>query len=192
MPLNKQFGYLFRKDFNSFEEFATAAAHELAHGRLSLRHPFDKSLGLSEGDLPDNLMDYRNGRELAKWQWDVIHDPGVVVRIFERDKDAATVVNIMEKGDLVQGENIGLTPGGRVIFKVRSLKTQEKIVFLIKRNSPYIYGFEVYSTKSGELLEKFSWTNETYQSSGSTIEQSGRVELTYNNKTDAEVYIYRS
>lgn len=88
MPLNKQYGYLFRDDFKDFEEFATAAAHELAHGRLSLKHPFDKSLGLSEGDLPDNLMDYRNGRTLAKWQWDVIHDPGVVVRIFERDKDA--------------------------------------------------------------------------------------------------------
>ena len=89
MPLNKQFGYLFRRDFGSFEEFAVAAAHELAHGRLSLRHPFDKSLGLPEGSVADNLMDYRHGRELAKWQWDVIHDPGIVVRVFERDEDAA-------------------------------------------------------------------------------------------------------
>lgn len=89
MPLDKQFGYLFRRDFDSFDAFAVAAAHELAHGRLSLRHPFDKSLGLSEGDLAENLMDYRDGTELAKWQWDVIHDPGIVVRIFERDEDAA-------------------------------------------------------------------------------------------------------
>ncbi len=89
MPLNKQFGYLFCRDFGSFEEFAVAAAHELAHGRLSLRHPFDKSLGLPEGSVADNLMDYRHGRELAKWQWDVIHDPGIVVRVFERDEDAA-------------------------------------------------------------------------------------------------------
>ena len=91
MPLNKQFGYLFRRDFGSFEEFAVAAAHELAHGRLSLRHPFDKSLGLPEGSVADNLMDYRHGRELAKWQWDVIHDPGIVLRVFERDEDAAKV-----------------------------------------------------------------------------------------------------
>ena len=89
MPLNKQFGYLFRRDFGSFEEFAVAAAHELAHGRLSLRHPFDKSLGLPEGSVADNLMDYRHGRELAKWQWDVIHDPGIVLRVFEQDEDAA-------------------------------------------------------------------------------------------------------
>ena len=93
MPLNKQFGYLFRRDFGSFEEFAVAAAHELAHGRLSLRHPFDKSLGLPEGSVSDNLMDYRNGRELAKWQWDVIHDPGIVLRVFERDEDAAIQQN---------------------------------------------------------------------------------------------------
>ena len=91
MPLNKQFGYLFRRDFGSFEEFAVAAAHELAHGRLSLRHPFDKSLGLPEGSVADNLMDYRHGRELAKWQWDVIHDPGIVLRVFEQDEDAAKV-----------------------------------------------------------------------------------------------------
>ena len=49
-------------------EFATAVAHELGHSHLSLKHPFDKTPGLAEGDLPDNLMDYRNGRELAKWQ----------------------------------------------------------------------------------------------------------------------------
>ena len=93
MPLNKQFGYLFRRDFGSFEEFAVAAAHELAHGRLSLRHPFDKSLGLPEGSVADNLMDYRHGRELAKWQWDVIHDPGIVLRVFERDEDVAIIVD---------------------------------------------------------------------------------------------------
>ncbi len=93
MPLGKQYGYLFRDDFKNFDAFSVAAAHELAHGRLSLRHPFDKSLGLSEGDVPDNLMDYRNGTHLAKWQWDVIHDPGVVVRLFERDEDGAIQQN---------------------------------------------------------------------------------------------------
>ncbi len=89
MPRNCQFGYVFRQDFASFNSFCLAVAHELCHGRLSLKHIFDNSYGLSEGDLAENLMDYRDGSHLAKWQWDVIHDPGVVVRIFERDKDAA-------------------------------------------------------------------------------------------------------
>jgi hypothetical protein len=33
-------------------------------------------------------MDYNNGTHIAKWQWDLIHDPGVVVSIFEKDEDA--------------------------------------------------------------------------------------------------------
>ncbi len=91
MPRNCQFGYVFRQDFTGFDSFCLAVAHELCHGRLSLKHIFDNSYGLSEGDLAENLMDYRDGSHLAKWQWDLIHDPGVVVRIFERDKDAEKV-----------------------------------------------------------------------------------------------------
>jgi hypothetical protein len=33
-------------------------------------------------------MDYNNGVHIAKWQWDLIHDPGVILRVFERDEDA--------------------------------------------------------------------------------------------------------
>jgi hypothetical protein len=34
-------------------------------------------------------MDYTGGAtHIAKWQWDLIHDQGVIVRVFERDKDA--------------------------------------------------------------------------------------------------------
>ncbi len=99
MPRNCQFGYVFRQDFTGFDSFCLAVAHELCHGRLSLKHIFDNSYGLSEGDLAENLMDYRDGSHLAKWQWDLIHDPGVVVRIFERDKDVA----IQPKQDTIEG-----------------------------------------------------------------------------------------
>ncbi len=127
MPLGKQYGYLFRDDFKNFDAFSVAAAHELAHGRLSLRHPFDKSLGLSEGDVPDNLMDYRNGTHLAKWQWDVIHDPGVVVRIFERDKDAMKRVDLkIDRGDY----NIGGHED--ILFYLLSYKEDELVYNLQK------------------------------------------------------------
>ena len=194
MPLNKQFGYLFRRDFGSFEEFAVAAAHELAHGRLSLRHPFDKSLGLPEGSVADNLMDYRHGRELAKWQWDVIHDPGIVLRVFERDEDAAIVDRTMEAGDLAKGENIGLDPSGKVIFKVEPLQSGAKVVFLIKKDMPYIYGFRIYTDKDGDekILEEFKWDKDTYTSSGQTIGQSSTVRLTYNDRGDIRTCIYRT
>ncbi len=89
MPRGCQFGYVFREDFSSFNAFCIAAVHELCHGRLSLKHTFDASYGLKQKST-DNLMDYTEGAtHLGKWQWDLIHDPGVVVRIFERDKDGA-------------------------------------------------------------------------------------------------------
>jgi len=102
MPRDKQFGYLFRKDFSSVEKFSIAAAHELAHGRLSLKHPFDVSYGLKKNST-SNLMDYADGTHLAKWQWDLIHDPGVVVRLFERDKDAQIIHGITWLGDYLWG-----------------------------------------------------------------------------------------
>ena len=89
MPRGCQFGYLFRQDFRGFDSFCLAVVHELCHGRFVLKHTFDSSYGLLKGST-DNLMDYTEGAShLAKWQWDVIHDPGVVVRIFERDEDGA-------------------------------------------------------------------------------------------------------
>ena len=89
MPRGCQFGYVFRQDFRGFDSFCLAVVHELCHGRFVLKHTFDSSYGLVKGST-DNLMDYTEGAShLAKWQWDVIHDPGVVVRLFERDEDGA-------------------------------------------------------------------------------------------------------
>ena len=93
MPRGCQFGYVFRQDFRGFDSFCLAVVHELCHGRFVLKHTFDSSYGLVKGST-DNLMDYTEGAShLAKWQWDVIHDPGVVMRIFERDKDVMIIVN---------------------------------------------------------------------------------------------------
>jgi hypothetical protein len=37
-------------------------------------------------------MDYTpDATHIAKWQWDLIHDPGVILRVFERDADAMRV-----------------------------------------------------------------------------------------------------
>lgn len=89
MPRNNQFAYLFTKKFDSASDLYTAAAHELGHGQFVLKHPFDKDYGarIPQSD-PFNLMSYGKGTQLAKWQWDQMHDPGVVVRVFEGDEDA--------------------------------------------------------------------------------------------------------
>jgi hypothetical protein len=88
MPRNKQFGYIFTGSFTGNDEMHLAVAHELGHGQFVLKHTFDKDYKLPQGKT-DNLMDYTRGaRHIAKWQWDLMHDPGVVMRVFERDKDA--------------------------------------------------------------------------------------------------------
>ncbi|MDR2423543.1 MAG: hypothetical protein LBD59_02325 [Prevotellaceae bacterium] len=70
---------------------------KLGHGQFVLKHTFDKDYKLPQGKT-DNLMDYTRGaRHIAKWQWDLIHDPGVVMRVFERDKDAASRLIIIDK-----------------------------------------------------------------------------------------------
>ena len=91
MPRNKQFGYLFTQGFGSDNELYTAAAHELGHGMFVLKHTFDNDYKIPQGET-NNLMDYAaNATHVAKWQWDLIHDPGVVVRVFEGDEDGAGI-----------------------------------------------------------------------------------------------------
>jgi hypothetical protein len=102
MPRSKQLGYLFTRGFDSTDELYAAAAHELGHGMFALKHPFDGSYGMREGST-DNLMDYTAGAtHLAKWQWDLMHDPGIVVRVFEKDEEAMKVAvsTLFNKDDL--------------------------------------------------------------------------------------------
>jgi hypothetical protein len=86
MPRDKQFGYIFTQGFPETDNLYTAAAHELGHGIFRLEHTFSNDYKIPSPT--DNLMDYSNGAHIAKWQWDLIHDPGVVVRVFEKDADA--------------------------------------------------------------------------------------------------------
>ncbi len=127
MPRGCQFGYVFRQDFREFDSFCLAVVHELCHGRFVLKHTFDSSYGLVKGST-DNLMDYTEGAShLAKWQWDLIHDPGVVVRIFERDKDAMKRVDLkIDRGDY----NIGGHED--ILFYLLSYKEDELVYNLQK------------------------------------------------------------
>ncbi len=70
MPLKSGYGFL--------TPTATTrdAAHELGHGVFNLRHTFSSNnvITLPEGST-QNLMDYSQGTELFKYQWDFIHNP---------------------------------------------------------------------------------------------------------------------
>jgi hypothetical protein len=88
MPRGKQFGYLFGGST------ARTVAHEIGHGLFHLDHPFDRAnaaKSFERGDLADNLMEYQDGTNLVKLQWDAIHAPGLVIGLFERDESGMAV-----------------------------------------------------------------------------------------------------
>ncbi len=85
MPRGKQFGYLFT---NTNFNLGQVAAHEVGHGVFKLKHTFDNSYNFKREDLTDNLMNYNNGVQLSKYQWDVVHDPGIALGLFDSDDDA--------------------------------------------------------------------------------------------------------
>jgi predicted chitinase len=90
MPRAKQFGYAFTR-FQTPAGVARTVAHELGHGAFHLKHTFDET-GLARG-TSDNLMDYRNGTRLHKYQWDLVHDPVRVIGLLEEDEEGALAVN---------------------------------------------------------------------------------------------------
>ncbi|MDR0691805.1 MAG: C39 family peptidase, partial [Prevotellaceae bacterium] len=54
---------------------ATLIAHELAHGAFVLWHTFSSEQFIAPQGATSNLMDYNNGAELWKHQWQLISDP---------------------------------------------------------------------------------------------------------------------
>ncbi|WP_212004609.1 fibronectin type III domain-containing protein [Chitinophaga sp. HK235] len=89
MPRQSQFGFIFTKNATP-ENIACTVAHETGHGAFTLEHTFSAGIGLDRGST-DNLMDYNNGYNLLKYQWDVVHDPGHVWGIFENDQEQESV-----------------------------------------------------------------------------------------------------
>jgi hypothetical protein len=85
MPRGSQIGYIFTSEIQDKNEPGTVA-HELGHGRFKFFHTFDDHYGGFVKGNTDNLMDYADGTHLAKWQWDVMADPALIVSPFEGDE----------------------------------------------------------------------------------------------------------
>ena len=124
MPLGSQFGYLFP---NATDR---TIAHEAGHGAFNLEHPFDRPLRGSflQGALTDNLMDYTEGTDFAKLQWDQTRKPGLVIGLFQKDKSGMIVLG--------SNEYTGFAPDGRVVYQQTGFKTIQ-----ISNDSRYVQGF---------------------------------------------------
>jgi hypothetical protein len=124
MPFNSNIGYVFT-DYRG-ADVVRAIAHEVAHGAFNLLHPFDEFKGLVRGST-DNLMDYRGGKNLKKYQWDNIHDPKTVVNLFH-DNDERALVEVKNTESLAGWEynDVGyafMAPSGEVVLIPASVKS---------------------------------------------------------------------
>ena len=95
MPRGGKFGYIHCQGLSS-ESLAQILTHELMHGQFLLRHTFDDKYanGLKQGVNPTNLMDYKGGTHLAKWQWDQIYDPAITTSLIKYDEEGEFYADI--------------------------------------------------------------------------------------------------
>ncbi len=89
MPLAAPYGFIF-----NFGSDLNVLAHELAHGTFNLRHTFsDKAQYHFPERSTQNLMDYANGTELWKYQWDLIHNPEKITFAWAQNEDEGAAID---------------------------------------------------------------------------------------------------
>jgi hypothetical protein len=78
MPIKSRYGFV------TSSASKRDVAHELGHGVFNLRHTFSaENVFQAPQGSTNNLMDYSQGTELWKYQWDFIHNPEGGWHIFE-------------------------------------------------------------------------------------------------------------
>ncbi len=149
MPRGAQFGYIFTSEITQ-NAIPTTVAHELGHGRWKLYHTFDNHYGGYNQGKTDNLMDYASGTVVAKWQWDILSDPAMLVSIFQGDDASANLYTTIPR-ELLNGTTFNfMTPTGKKITlpeKCRvsfnfGVKTPEELEYAIG----YVYSFTIFDT----------------------------------------------
>lgn len=122
MPRSKRAGFIFTGPHgNDVARMITTMAHELGHGAFTLKHTFAEYTSIPQGST-DNLMDYNNGTQLWKYQWDQVHNPAIVLGLFESDEAGAYETWTKLEGDVISQipgfenkEKSFLSPTGMII-----------------------------------------------------------------------------
>lgn len=84
MPRKHRYGFIYQNENASPLQ---TIAHELGHGAFRLQHTFEEYPTIAKAT--SNLMDYDNGTMLRKYQWDLIHNPPVVIGLLEDEGEGA-------------------------------------------------------------------------------------------------------
>jgi len=98
MPMGSKFGFLYHQNnigepTDDEDQYVKTLAHELGHGAFKLRHSFKAWDETSKG-LTDNLMDYSTGTTLIKPQWDKVHDPDMLIGVFNGGEEEDELISI--------------------------------------------------------------------------------------------------
>ncbi len=95
MPRKKTAWFIFM-DLARGQSLVKTIAHELGHGAFRLEHTYKTYASLASGTT-NNLMDiHPDGIALHKYQWDLIHDPALVIPILENDEDGELVAQVIQ------------------------------------------------------------------------------------------------
>lgn len=176
MPRKSRFGYIFAGNSPNTNSLVRTIAHELGHGIFTLQHTFDAEYGKGTIKETNNLLDYKNGTDLAAFQWNVMANPAVFT---EADK--------AEEGEirLKEGEFLGFTPDGRVI----QARPKEYAGIFDNESSYFIYKFK---DKNGSF---YTWTGKNYTNDkGETFEVpdtpvTGKVAI-WRNSSNPQCYVW--
>lgn len=176
MPRKSRFGYIFAGNSPNTNSLVRTIAHELGHGIFTLQHTFDAEYGKGTIKETNNLLDYKNGTDLAAFQWNVMANPAVFT---EADK--------AEEGEirLKEGEFLGFTPDGRII----QARPKEYAGIFDNESSYFIYKFK---DKNGSF---YTWTGKNYTNDkGETFEVpdtpvTGKVAI-WRNSSNPQCYVW--
>lgn len=180
MIRGKGYGFIFQNKINQ-GNVGPVVAHELGHGLFNLKHTFE-DYGFSQDELADNLMNYGNHVNLAKLQWDLIHDPGIAISLFDNQKDIEYVISEGIIRNVFSGlENISgdtklytfLTPAGNPITlpdSASSVRFSTKDPIVDSKNQPTgqyspIGALTGFKLNNKEYLAKYSGNDFLYYSS---------------------------
>lgn len=176
MPRKSRFGYIFAGNSPNTASLVHTMAHEVGHGIFTLQHTFDAEYGKDTQGTTNNLLDYKDGTDIAAFQWNVMANPAVFTAM-DKAKDGEI--------NLKKGEYLGFTPDGRVIQK----RPKEYAGIFDNDTSYFIYKFK---DKNGSF---YTWTGKNYTNDkGETFEVpdipvTGKVAVWANSK-NPDCYVW--
>ncbi len=96
MPRKHRYGFIYMGETQT--NVNRTIAHELGHGAFRLQHTWEEYPNIAQGSS-QNLMDYSTGTTLRKYQWDLIHNPPLVIGLVEDMGEGALALS---DGEIIQ------------------------------------------------------------------------------------------